>query len=414
MESSFNFYKADSVYGNLFFKFPKALIYSDKYKFLSSDAKIAYIILKDRLEFSLKNDWVDENGNVYFIFTIKEMQELFNVTNKTAIKIKKELESANLLLQKKRGFNKKTGQNEPNRLYLAELQTNVPFLYKKKEYINPNRAQTLATSGSVNSTLPEKLVSQPSKTLATSGSVNSTLPKKKAKKANKTLAASGSVNSTLNKDKDLDIKKRYFNESKKLDLKATNEKLNLNKTNFSEKKLKLQDEDLEEHAVEIYKNELTSKKLIFNWEIMHLLWLWTDNPKTRNKLTGIILRAKKNVEKENKQIKLDIKDDKLQKLIALILRRCFKTIRTKNVSNQEGYIYQSLKNLFISYWNKYNPKRNNGQKEIHKNDWKTKVIERFDSKEENNSEEENIEELNDLIKEQEEIFRQLEISNNFD
>lgn len=153
-------------------------------------------------------------------------------------------------MQKKRGFNKKSGQNEPNRLYLAELQTNVPFLYKKKEYINPNRAQTLATSGSV----------------------NSTLPKKKAKKANKTLAASGSVNFTLNKDKDLDINNRYFNESKKLDLKATNEKLNLNKTSFSEKKLKFQDKDLEEHAVEIYKNELTSEKLIFNWEIMHLLF----------------------------------------------------------------------------------------------------------------------------------------------
>ena len=122
-ENNFNFYKANDVYDDLFIEFPKLLVYSEKYKNLSSNAKIAYVILKDRLELALKNDWVDENNNVYFIFTIKEMQELFNVSNKTAIKIKKELESANLLLQKKQGFNKEIRKNESNRLYLAELST---------------------------------------------------------------------------------------------------------------------------------------------------------------------------------------------------------------------------------------------------------------------------------------------------
>jgi hypothetical protein len=29
---------------------------------LSNDAKIAYALLKDRLELSIKNDWFDENG----------------------------------------------------------------------------------------------------------------------------------------------------------------------------------------------------------------------------------------------------------------------------------------------------------------------------------------------------------------
>jgi hypothetical protein len=34
----------------------------------SSDAKLAYMVLKDRLEYSLRNHWVDEDNHVYFIF----------------------------------------------------------------------------------------------------------------------------------------------------------------------------------------------------------------------------------------------------------------------------------------------------------------------------------------------------------
>jgi hypothetical protein len=33
---------------------------------LSNDAKIAYALLKDRLELSIKNDWFDENGDIFF------------------------------------------------------------------------------------------------------------------------------------------------------------------------------------------------------------------------------------------------------------------------------------------------------------------------------------------------------------
>ncbi|WP_177163245.1 replication initiator protein A, partial [Oenococcus oeni] len=66
-QDSFKFYKADSVYGNLFFQFPKVLMYGSQYSKLSSDTKLAYMVLKDRLEYSLKNHLVDEENHVYFI-----------------------------------------------------------------------------------------------------------------------------------------------------------------------------------------------------------------------------------------------------------------------------------------------------------------------------------------------------------
>ena len=47
-KSNFKFYQPDDVYGTFFFQFPKVLIYGDKYNKLSSDAKIAYMILKDK------------------------------------------------------------------------------------------------------------------------------------------------------------------------------------------------------------------------------------------------------------------------------------------------------------------------------------------------------------------------------
>ncbi|MED7627121.1 replication initiator protein A, partial [Lacticaseibacillus paracasei] len=132
--TNFNYYEADNVYGALFFQFPKVLMYGEQYKHLSSDAKLAYMVLKDRLEYSLRNNWVDEKGHVYFIFTVKELQDLFNCATEKAVKIKKELQTANLLKQIQMGFNPKTKKNEPNRLYLSKLDVKATDVYLRGEY----------------------------------------------------------------------------------------------------------------------------------------------------------------------------------------------------------------------------------------------------------------------------------------
>ncbi|MEQ6219724.1 replication initiator protein A [Levilactobacillus brevis] len=53
-QTNFKFYQADNVYGALFFQFPKVLMYGEQYRYLSSEAKLAYMVLKDRLEYSLR------------------------------------------------------------------------------------------------------------------------------------------------------------------------------------------------------------------------------------------------------------------------------------------------------------------------------------------------------------------------
>ncbi|MCG4283251.1 replication initiator protein A, partial [Lacticaseibacillus paracasei] len=148
--SSFKFYQATKVYGTLFFQLPKVLLYSPTYKNLSAEAKLAYVILKDRLEYSLHNDWVDENGNVYFIFSNAELQKILNCSEPKVIKTKKELEQANLLFQKKMGFDPKLKRNIPNRLYLGDLNVSATDVYKRQNDASQSNALPV-TSGTKDS-----------------------------------------------------------------------------------------------------------------------------------------------------------------------------------------------------------------------------------------------------------------------
>lgn len=139
--TNFNFYTADKAYGELYFQFPKVFLYSDKYKNLSDSAKIAYMVFKDRLQYSITNNWIDENSHVYFIFTNQELTELLNCSEPKVIKIKKELEKVGLLLQVHQGFNQKKKRNEPNRLYLADLEVEAYEVYSYQNVENSLQSQ---------------------------------------------------------------------------------------------------------------------------------------------------------------------------------------------------------------------------------------------------------------------------------
>ena len=113
--------KKSEVTGFLaFFKFPKPFIYDEKYKVLSNNAKMLYMLLFDRLELSLKNGWHDKEGNVFQYYTNDQLMIDLNCnSNKTIIKIKKELKDAGLMTEVRQGM------NLPNRIYLEALNGSV-------------------------------------------------------------------------------------------------------------------------------------------------------------------------------------------------------------------------------------------------------------------------------------------------
>ena len=118
------YFKKKEQYQERFYQLPKVFFTNEIYKKLSLEAKVAYSILRDRLELSLQNDWVDSEENIYFIYTNGNLMEILNLGKNKVVKIKKELESVNLLRQKRLGLNK------PNMLYLIKPEVTKDDIYK--------------------------------------------------------------------------------------------------------------------------------------------------------------------------------------------------------------------------------------------------------------------------------------------
>nr|WP_034537633.1 replication initiator protein A [Limosilactobacillus oris] len=342
--TNFNYYEADNVYGALFFQFPKVLMYGEQYKHLSSDAKLAYMVLKDRLEYSLRNNWVDEEGHVYFTFTNQELENLFNCHNQKVVKIKKELETAHLLMQKQLGFNPKTKKNEPNRLYLSKLDVKATDVYLRGED-SPKVSQTLDTSGNVKITLPQETA----QTLDTSGNVKITLPHKSVDETAQTLDTSGNVKITHN------LYKNYKNNIDTNRYDIDTQKLDFSTANFSPAEIEAQNRDLVKHADEFLTDEDNGLPVFLEPEAVQLLSFWCRTPQQMRRFIGIILNAKYAVEKEHKDLGVWIllDDPDLKKMMTKTLRRYFNALRSdeKHIKNVENYLYGTMQNLFDVWWN---------------------------------------------------------------
>lgn len=90
----------------VFYKVPKVLCTDDEFRKLSSDAKLLYGLLLDRVSLSKKNGWIDGNGHVYVIFTLENIMYALNCCDKTATKMLVELEKHGLIERKRQGQGK--------------------------------------------------------------------------------------------------------------------------------------------------------------------------------------------------------------------------------------------------------------------------------------------------------------------
>ena len=119
-------YNIKETYRNLFFQMPKFL-FDDEFKDLSNDARVLYCLLKDRHELSLNNNWYDENGDVFIIYTRKEMQDMLSLSENTIAKAMRNLKKFNLIQEEKQGLGK------PNKIYLLTT-TDINLRLSRKIY----------------------------------------------------------------------------------------------------------------------------------------------------------------------------------------------------------------------------------------------------------------------------------------
>ncbi len=86
------FHKVNEIDSQEFFKMPKSLYTNSRYKDLSDGARCAYTIMLNRMSVSKKNGWADEKGNVFIIYSVKELAKFMRKSERTISRYKKELE----------------------------------------------------------------------------------------------------------------------------------------------------------------------------------------------------------------------------------------------------------------------------------------------------------------------------------
>ena len=89
-----------------FFRIPKALFQEQRFQNLSTDAKILYGILLDRMSLSVRNEWFDKKGRVFIIFTIEDVKRTLRCADNKATRLLRELEEFGLIERKRRGQGK--------------------------------------------------------------------------------------------------------------------------------------------------------------------------------------------------------------------------------------------------------------------------------------------------------------------
>ena len=285
---NFQFYKSKEIYREKYYQMPKVFFTNEVYKSLSNDAKIAYMLLKDRFDNSVKNNWVDSEDNVYFIYTVAELMTLLNCREGKVSKIKKELEAVNLLKQKKGRVKKMNGKIEttPNLLYLGKPNVTSEDVFKINEEqnnVNPVIAK-IANTEKVNDINENPVIAK--------------------------IADNLFYTSYLDTLDTLDTKKEALQQQLLLD-------------QFSE----------------VQENTFLSK------DSLKFIAAFSDTIKEAHEQVGTIIRAKTKVEKEYNLVLIG---EDYQEEIDKCLRRVMHKIKTDStVKSPKGLFYKSFYNLFV-------------------------------------------------------------------
>ena len=103
----FGYFRAYEAEQFSFYRIPKVLFTDEYFQDLSTDAKVLYGLMLDRMGLSERNRWFDEEGRVYIIFTVEEVATYMNCGRAKSMKLLAELDmkkGIGLIERVKRGF----------------------------------------------------------------------------------------------------------------------------------------------------------------------------------------------------------------------------------------------------------------------------------------------------------------------
>lgn len=136
----FDYYYGMEAEQFAFYRIPRILIKDERFKVLSSDAKILYGLMLDRMSLSMRNGWIDEYNRVYIYYTVDEVIEDLGCTKGTVAKIFAELDCKKGigLIEKKR-----QGQGKPDCIYVKNFISLEAETEKTKEKCRNNSAKSV-------------------------------------------------------------------------------------------------------------------------------------------------------------------------------------------------------------------------------------------------------------------------------
>ena len=116
---SFDYYYGSQAEQFAFYRIPKQLFVNPAFSDLSSDAKVLYGLMLDRMSLSIKSGWKDPDNKIYIYYTLLEIKELFNCGHNKAVKMLAELDSEKGIGLIERV---KQGMGKPTKIYVMNFQ----------------------------------------------------------------------------------------------------------------------------------------------------------------------------------------------------------------------------------------------------------------------------------------------------
>lgn len=103
---AFDYFYEEQSQQFAFYRIPKVLFTDNRFQKISTEGKVLYGLLLDRVSLSRENGWIDEDGRVYIIFTLNAIRQAMNCAEKSAIKYLTELEDFGLIERIRQGLGK--------------------------------------------------------------------------------------------------------------------------------------------------------------------------------------------------------------------------------------------------------------------------------------------------------------------
>lgn len=118
-----------------FYLIPREIVTNERFKSVSSGAKLLYGIFLDRRDMSVANNWIDNYNRIYIFYTVASIMNVLNCSKGTAIKYLSELEAVGLISRKKQG------QHYPDMIYVNDfLRSEFKTSAKQNSRVQKNRS----------------------------------------------------------------------------------------------------------------------------------------------------------------------------------------------------------------------------------------------------------------------------------